>query len=222
MEARVGSEECFGASRADALREQIRRSKAASSVSSPSTGSAATRTAPVVGAAPVASASDAPGVLALDVACFRTRSARMAPAPGQANCQLLEPLPVDTAQRVYGIPSAALAMSGWYACLRPCGGIQNLGDTCFANATVQVLARVEGFVQCLRMHTHGRARPDACVLCALRDQVDELREGRLVERSEVALLARRGQLDEDFEGDPVTGAGRQCDAVDFLLACAQA
>ena len=181
-QATASSEEWFGASRADALREQYRRSKAASSVSSPSTGSAPTRTVSVQGAAPVASASASPGVLALDVACFRTRSARMTPAPGQANCRLLEPLPVDTAQRVYGIPSAALAMSGWYACLRPFGGLRNLGNTCFVNATVQVLARVEGFVQCLRMHTHGRARPHACVLCALRGQMEELREGRRVER----------------------------------------
>ena len=126
----ASSEEWFGASRADALRGQYRRSKAASSVSSPSTGSAPTRTVSVQGAAPVASSSASPGVLALDVACFRTRSARMTPAPGQANCRLLEPLPVDTAQRVYGIPSAALATSGWHECLRPCGGIVNLGNTC--------------------------------------------------------------------------------------------
>ena len=134
---------------------------------------------------------------------------------------------MDTAQRVYGIPSAALTMSGWYACLRPFGGLRNLGNTCFVNATVQVLARVEEFVQCLRMHTHGRVQPDACVLCALRDQVDEMREGRLVTRSEVALLARRGRLEEgrrqkDFEGHPVTGAGPQCDACDCLLACLEA
>ena len=41
-----------------------------------------------------------------------------------------------------------------------------------------------------------------------------------MERSEVALLARQeGRLHQDFEGDADTGAGPQCDAIDFLQAC---
>ena len=158
---------------------------------------------------------------ALSLACFRTRASRMAPAPGQAACRLLKPLPVDTARRVYGIPSVEVATSGWHAPWRRFGGIRNHGNTCFVNATVQVLSRVEGFVRCLRMHTHVREPAEPCVLCALRDQIETLRAGVDVQWSEVALLARAGRLDEDFRGDATTGAGEQCDSWDCLLKCVQ-
>ena len=76
-------------------------------------------------------------------------------------------------------------------------------------------------MRCLRMHTHTREPAQLCVLCALRDQIDSLREGVTVESSEVALLARAGRLDPDFRLDAVTGEGRQCDAWDCLLKCLQ-
>ena len=219
----------LGVSCANDTRERTCRSEAGNAGFGQVVGPAPERVVLQEGAADGANDPDSTGVPALDPDCFRTRTARRAPARGQASFRLLEPLPVDTAQRVYGIPSAGLAMSGWYAGLQPFGGLRNLGHTCFVNAIVQVLARVEGVVQCLRAHTHGRARADGCVLCALRDQVDQLREGRRVETSEVALLARRGRLEEgrphedkDFVGDPVTGDGPQCDACDCLQALLQA
>ena len=76
-------------------------------------------------------------------------------------------------------------------------------------------------MRCLRMHTHAREPAQPCVLCALRDQIETLRGGETVQRSEVALLARAGRLDEDFEGDATTGAGPQCDAWDCLFQCVE-
>ena len=61
MQAKAGSEESFGASRADALREQIRRSKAASSSSSLVTGSAPKTVDSTGDAAAVANASGSRG-----------------------------------------------------------------------------------------------------------------------------------------------------------------
>ena len=161
-------------------------------------------------------------VPAWSLACFRSRAACVAPERGEADCKLLEPLPVDIAHRVYGIRGDDLATPVWHVTARPLGGVRNLGATCFVNATVQVLARVEGFVRCLYMHTHRIAPANACVVCALRDQVDAMREGSTVERSPVALLARAGLLDPDFVGDATTGTGPQCDAWDCLWTCVEA
>ena len=258
MQAAAGVEECFGASRADALREQIRRSKIARFGASHDTRSAqqavdackdapggiasdsaqGTRSATATG---TASGASTVGVgctdlgaevreealvagepkSAVSLACFRTRAARVAPDPGRADSRLLEPLPVDTAEIVYGIPCVQIATSGWHVPVQRCGGIWNHGNSCFLNATVQVLSRVEGFVRCLRMHTHAREPAHPCVLCALRDQIEWVRGGATVEWSEVALLARAGRLDLDFRGDATTGAGPQCDAWDCLLACVE-
>ena len=199
MQAAAGVEECFGAARADALREQIRRSKAASSSSSRGTGPAHKAVDACEGAGPGGMASDTvlgggdatasgraspasavcaersdqpAGVdeeapvagepeSAVSLACFRTRAACVAPDPGRADCRLLEPVPVDTAEIVYGIPGAQVAAAGWHVPVQRCGGIRNHGHTCFVNATVKVLSRVEGFVRCLPI-----AGAAVCFVCA--------------------------------------------------------
>ena len=154
MQAAAGVDECFGAARAGALREQIRRSKAASacslqgadaekavdaceeavhddnaSASAPGDGdAAATGTASAAstvgaersdltaegrGESPFAGEPES----VLDLACFKTRAAGMAPDPGRTDCRLLEPLPVDTAKILYDIPGAQIGqLDGTFLC----------------------------------------------------------------------------------------------------------
>ena len=61
------------------------------------------------------------------------------------------------------------------------------------------------------------------MLCKIREQIADMRGGRLIERSPVVLATRGREWSpdlvvnyiDDFEGDPVSGEGPQCDAWEF-------
>lgn len=94
----------------------------------------------------------------------------------------------------------------------------NCGNTCFINAALQVLLRIEGFARILFAHSHANGPSRTCVACALAAEAAAMRRGAYAERSPVALLARGARFGPAFSGDESTGAGDQCDAAEFAQA----
>ena len=136
---------------------------------------------------------------------------------------MLSPTQEDLVGLVYGVDRFDFVRPLWYSSNQRLCGLQNLGNTCFINAALQVLLRIEPFVLLLRSHHHARAADGrGCVACALVEVAAEMRRGVTVERPRIALLARGGGLGRDFKGDGRTGRGPQCDAFVFVLSLMEA
>ena len=104
-------------------------------------------------------------------------------------------------------------------------GIKNLGrNSCFMNLVMQVFARLQPLVRLLEAHRCLAGR--LCMLCKIREQIADMRDGQLIEWSPVVLATRGREFSpdlavnyiDDFVGDPVSGEGPQCDAWEFCVA----
>lgn len=148
--------------------------------------------------------------------CFRSFASRQ--APDIADVSLLS-LPVEGfCERLIGLSQEEFVQDAWLCGNGVTRGIRNLGGrSCFVNAFMQVLVRLEPFVRLLRTHRH---QSDSCVLCKIRDQIEDMRRVQVIERSSVTLAARAGQFrfGQDFLGDAATGVGGQCDVWEFCVA----
>ena len=151
--------------------------------------------------------------------CFWTFAS--AQPPEIADASLLS-LPVDRfCERLVGMSQEEFVRDVWLCGSGVACGIQNLGGTsCFVNSFMQVLVRLEPFVRLLRTHRH---QSDICVLCKIRDQIEDMRQMQVIERSSVTLAARAGNFrgGQDFVGDAVTGEGGQCDVWEFCTAAVE-
>jgi ubiquitin C-terminal hydrolase len=114
-------------------------------------------------------------------------------------------------------------------------GIPNIGNTCFANALLQVILRIEPLDRLLASHASRCRSSDRCLMCVVADQASALRGRTEVHGSPVAILARQGFFGPEFKApmkrsvsidliSPAASssellnlrAGMQCDAQDFL------
>ena len=119
-------------------------------------------------------------------------------------------------------------------------GLPNLGFTCFVNASLQVLLRIEPLYRVLCAHAGECLDGDReCAWCCLHSQARELRMDKRVGECPMALMARRGRFGHDYAcalpGGAVTSTramapvdavctpkgklrkGPECDATDFLV-----
>jgi hypothetical protein len=131
-----------------------------------------------------------------------------------------------------------LARAIYFRGLKRRHGIANLGNTCFVNALLQVILRIEPLMQMLRVHvTRCRTSGDSCAWCCAFHQASALRGESSSSSSSLALLARRGffgdafraplrarsgltsqyTLDRNFKPSNLNmRAAPQCDASDFF------
>jgi hypothetical protein len=132
-----------------------------------------------------------------------------------------------------------LARAIYFRGLKSRHGIANLGNTCFVNALLQVILRIEPLMQMLRVHvTRCRTSGDSCAWCCAFHQASALRgEASALRVCSLALLARRGffgdafrapirarsgltsksTLDRNFESSNLNmRAAPQCDASEFF------
>ena len=97
-------------------------------------------------------------------------------------------------------------------------GWKNSGNTCFVNAALQLLLRVEPLYQALRLHRCSPKNVVNCTWCCARTEAAVLRGGhaRLPGgHNSFAVLARKGDLGNCFKSTSARPSP-QCDAVDFL------
>ena len=75
-------------------------------------------------------------------ACYQTVTARRRPGCMPEELRLLTPCTINLAETVYGTALDGSIRDAWLQQERPLGRVVNLGNTCFVNAVVQLLARV--------------------------------------------------------------------------------
>ena len=99
-------------------------------------------------------------------------------------------------------------------------GILNMGNSCFVNAAMQLLMRVQPLYLMLGVHheQHQRSDPEVdCLLCALYRQWSHMRDGELIRASATTRAARRGIFGRDFQAS-VHSQTPQCDTWDFMCS----
>jgi len=152
--------------------------------------------------------------------CFQSLGCSLEPSSCDVRgAQLLQVPQVDVCGRVYGLSKSGLLETLWRCSERPTGGVNNLGNSCFISAVLQVLARVEPFVKLVASHRCQEERD--CFLCKVHREMDLLRAGELVTESSVTLATRAGdcKLEEcDFAATDALGMPVQCDAWLFCRA----
>ena len=153
-----------------------------------------------------------------DLPLYRSRTAQLAPSDGSVDVALLVPLEAEMVETLYRATPASICNPPWLIAATPSRGMPNCGNTCFVNAALQVLLRVEGFAKILMAHSHAGGPSRTCIACSLAAEAAAMRRGVCAKRSPVALLARDGRFGEAFSGDGRTGSGRQCDAAEFAQA----
>ena len=85
--------------------------------------------------------------------------------------------------------------------------MRSLGNTCFVNASMQALLRLEPLYCVLRAHSERHQAESAtteCLRCKLYRQMTLLRSGVADAKSEVSLAARGGQLGNAFAPTPLS------------------
>ena len=144
-----------------------------------------------------------------------------------ARSELTNPLPVevDLGELLYGMSVREICSESAWRCDRiRIKGLPNIGNTCFANAAIQVLLRLGPVRQAVLRHreTCGARSVARCGVCALAEQAALMNAtfGELpaIEREQVpAVTATRSGLFQhgrvnDFRGN------RQCDASELWSA----
>ena len=136
--------------------------------------------------------------------------------------RFLEPPEVDLAHLLYGIERSALARSVWVTSDERPVGLTNAGkNLCFVNAVLQLLFRIQPFRMIVLKHDHAGGDVWRCEACALKAQFEAMlrvaeEDGGGLGVEQAALSVRKGAFGNVFKGNCVTGAGRQCDATEFM------
>ena len=107
-------------------------------------------------------------------------------------------------------------------------GWKNSGNTCFVNAALQLMLRLQPFYEVLHHHKEKCGARDECMLCLACVEGRVLRglapTGRM---NRLAVLARQGQFGDEYKGFIDTSTrktsrakafARECDAHDFMCS----
>ena len=99
------------------------------------------------------------------------------------------------------------------ACGLPLRGLENIGNTCFANACIQLLMRIPALVEWMNEHSKNCVQHARCALCSLHDtRLQVLVEARHAPRP--VLAERLALLDQPLLESLANS--RQHDAVEFV------
>ena len=165
-----------------------------------------------------------------------------AQSPGQAALSLDQCIPDDedigfllrlalkNGQNVFGVPVPSHGVAELYLTTKHRVASPNLGNTCFVNAALQLLFRLEPLHKALVRHVCASG-PEECSLCCVREQCKALRDKsyQLPSGCPLAWLARRGFFGDEFAANTdqakkklrTAGAGGVLDKLDVTAADGQ-
>ena len=167
-----------------------------------------------------------PGVSGDPAPAFAVRefAASTAPSRGEVDASLLMPQEPSLLELLYNIQdrSSFVDASTLFASVAA-SGIANLGNTCFASASLQVFLRVRPFVALLQAH-HGQCLArSSCAACSLYATAAAMGE-QAASRARAAVQgcpAARAARDGAF-GPAFAERNVQCDAHEFVVQLQQA
>ena len=131
-------------------------------------------------------------------------------------------------KNAFGVEVPSSGRSLWFVSPK-LQGWMNCGNTCFVNASLQWLLRLQPFYKALHNH-HEKCERKVCMLCYSWEEAKFLRSPRATGRvSTLAVAARLGSFGDDYKGRIVRTSSRQvptanafpsreCDAHDFMCS----
>ena len=131
---------------------------------------------------------------------------------------------VERSVNAFGIVVPTYGVDALFLKTKQCVSSVGLRNTCFVDAVVQLLFRVEPLHEALIKHVCDIG-PIGCVLCCARDQSMALR-GQVClpyPGCPLAVLTRRGHFGREFaldiveEGGKLKGVEPMCDAAEFMI-----